>query len=682
MLPLNNKSKIGLLCTLLVLLVISVYWQVGRFEFLDWDDTIYITENSAIQSGVTYSGIKWAFSTFHATNWHPITWLSHMLDVQLFGMDAGWHHLSSVLLHIFNTLLLFLVLTRMTGLIGRSGFVAALFALHPLHVESVAWVAERKDLLSTFFWMLTVYIYAFYIQRPELKRYLLVAVCFAIGLMAKPMLVTLPLILLLLDYWPLKRFPIRYPVDSNAVVLGRQSSIAYLILEKVPLLMLSMASSVITFIAQDRGGAVTSINDSVAHGSVDAVAIGFGWGERISNALLSYTSYLGKTFYPIDLSFFYPFRSDVQSGLLIQSALLILSISLVAVWLIRHKPYIFIGWFWFIGMLVPVSGVVLVGWQSMADRYTYLPLVGIFIIIAWGLPDLLKRWPGCNKILASAAIFSIFACAVLSYIQVGYWRNNLSLYRHAVEATPESAFVHFKLGTTLAEKGAYEAAAVQLEEALRIQPFDLRARFNLGLVLLRSKQFKKAIKHFTEILNRYPSYTAAERQIDIARSMLRQQQMIAAVNDSPEIYMQRGMRLEQQGRVQDAILVYQQILQYKPEYIKAHQKLGFLFYRSGRVDEAIMHYKTLRRLQPDSAIVYYNLGLALADKNQLDEAIEQYQHALRIQPDWAEIYNNLGVALFRKGMADQAINNFKKALQIRPDYIQAKNNLNRVINAR
>ena len=663
------------------MITVAVYWQVGEFEFLDWDDTIYLTENTAVQSGVTVSGIKWAFSSFHATNWHPVTWLSHMLDVQMFGMNAGRHHLTNALLHICNTLLLFLILLRITGLAWRSFFVAALFAVHPLHVESVAWVAERKDVLSAFFWMLSIYCYTFYIQNQKLKWYLLVVICFAVGLMAKPMLVTLPFILLLLDYWPLKRFPIQCPLGCNTVAMGQRSSVAYLVLEKTPLLVLTIASSVVTFFAQDKGGAVTSLDDSMAHGSVDSVAIGFGMAERFSNAIMSYVSYLGKTFYPHNLSFFYPFRTDIQNEVLIQSALLILGVSLIAVWQIRCKPYFFVGWFWFVGMLVPVSGVVLVGWQSMADRYTYLPLVGVFIAVAWGVPELAKRWPGRKKILAFATATSILACVTLSYIQVGYWRNNLSLYQHAAEVVPESAFVHFKLGTTLAEKDDYDAAKVQFEMALRIQPFDLRTRFNLGLVLLRLKQFEKAIEEFNEILKRYPSYAAAERQIEIARSMLRQQQMMVAINNSPEIYMRRGMLFERQGRIQDAILVYKQIVQYKPEYIEAHQKLGFLFYKLHRVDEAIMHYKMLVRLQPDSAAVYYNLGLAFADKNQFDEAIEHYQHALRIQPEWAEIYNNLGVASFRKNLVEQAIKSFEKALQLKPGYIQAKNNLDRVIYA-
>jgi len=680
MLSLNNKSKSILICALLALITIAVYWQVGEFEFLDWDDTIYLTENAAVQSGVTFGAIKWAFSSFHATNWHPVTWLSHMLDVQMFGMNAGRHHLTNLLLHICNTLLLFLILLRMTGLAWRSFFVAALFAVHPLHVESVAWVAERKDVLSAFFGMLAIYCYTFYIQNQKLKWYLLVVICFAVGLMAKPMLVTFPFILLLLDYWPLKRFPTQYPLDSNTVMLGQRSSVAYLALEKTPLLVLTIASSVVTFFAQDKGGAVTSLDDSMAHASVDSVVIGFGMAERFSNAIMSYASYLSKTFYPHNLSFFYPFRTDIQNEILIQSALLVLGVSLIAVWQVRCKPYFFVGWFWFIGMLVPVSGVVLVGWQSMADRYTYLPLVGVFIAVAWGVPELAKRWPGHKKILAFSTAVSLLACAALSYIQVGYWRNNLSLYQHAAEVVPESAFVHFKLGTTLAEKGDYDAAKVQFEMALHIQPFDLRTRFNLGLVLLRLKQFEKAIEAFNEILKRYPSYVTAERQIEIARSMLRQQQMMIAINNSSEIYMRRGMLFERQGRIQDAILVYKQIVQHKPEYIEAHQKLGFLFYKLHRVDEAIMHYKMLVRLQPDSAAVYYNLGLAFADKNQLDEAIEHYQHALRIQPEWAEIYNNLGVAFFRKNLAEQAIKSFEKALQLKPGYIQAKNNLDRVIN--
>jgi len=677
MLSINNKGRSLLICVFLALVITIVYWQVREFEFLDWDDTIYLTENVVVQSGITFNSIKWAFSSFYATNWHPVTWLSHMLDVQLFGMDAGWHHLISVLFHTLSTLLLFLILTRITGLAWRSFFVAMLFALHPLHVESVAWVAERKDVLSAFFWMLAIYSYTFYIQHPGLKRYLWVIIFFAIGLMAKPMLVTLPFVLLLLDYWPLKRFSIKYPADGNTVVLGEKTAIRHLVLEKAPLLMLSIASAVVTFMAQEKGGAVTGASEPVAHASVDAAALNYGLLARLSNALTSYTSYLSKTFYPHDLSFFYPFRTDVQDLILIQSALLVLGLSFVAVWQARRRPYLFVGWFWFVGMLVPVSGVVLVGWQSMADRYTYLPLVGVFIVITWGVSEFTKQWAGRNKLLALTMVSLTVLCAVLSYVQVGYWRNNISLYQQAVKAVPDSAFVHFKLGTALAEQGEYKLAKVQFEETLRIESFDLRARFNLGLVLLRLQQFDKAIKQFDEVLKRYPSYTAAVRQIEIARAMLRQQ---TVVNNLPAVYMRRGMLLEQQGRIQDAVLLYQKILQYQPEHIQAHQKLAFLRYQLHQVDEAIVHYKVLVQLQPDSFIVHYNLGLALVDKGQFNEAVEHYQQALRIQPDLAQIYNSLGVALLQSGKVEEAIKHFQTALQKKPDYLQAKNNLNRAVN--
>jgi len=675
---LNNKSKALLICAFLTISTLAVYWQVNQFEFLDWDDTIYLTENPNVQSGITWESIKWAFGSFHATNWHPITWLSHMVDVQLFGMNSGWHHVSNLLLHIFNTLLLFLILSRITGLMWRSFFVAALFALHPLHVESVAWVAERKDVLSTFFGMLAVYCYTSYVQRPKFKWYLLVLVFFAIGLMAKPMLVTLPFVLLLLDYWPLKRFPIMCSDECNGHALDQRPSIFWLALEKAPLLALSIVSSVMTYQAQDKGGAVTAFDDSLNHGSV---AIDYGLIERLSNAVVSYASYLGKVFYPLNLSFFYPYRTGIQSEMLAQSALVIVVISLIVIWQVKRKPYLFVGWFWFIGMLVPVSGIVLVGWQSMADRYTYVPLIGVFIALVWGISELTKRWPKQTVILSSAMALSILICAVLSYIQVGYWRNNISLYGHAAETVPESAFVHFKLGTALAEKGDYKKAQTAFESALRVEPFDLRARFNLGLVLLRLKQFENAIEQFNELLKRYPSYTAAERQIKIARAMQKQQQIAAAINASPETYMRRGMLLEQQGRVQDAILVYKQIVQYKDDYIPAHQKLGFLFYKLQRVDEAIAHYKVLVRLQPNSFAVHYNLGLALVDRGQLNEAIDSYQQALRLQPATAEIYNNLGVAFFRNGMFEQAIENFRSAIRIKPNYAQAKNNLERAQNA-
>ncbi|HEC17229.1 MAG TPA: tetratricopeptide repeat protein [Sedimenticola sp.] len=666
-----RKYHGALAALFLALAVITVYWQTGRFEFIDWDDELYVTANRHVQAGLTLEGLRWAFTTFHATNWHPLTWLSHMLDVQLFGLDAGRHHLTNVLLHLGNTLLLFFVLRRMTGAMWRSAFVAALFGLHPLHVESVAWVAERKDVLSTFFGMLTLYAYARYAERPGLGRYLPVVLFFTLGLMSKPMLVTLPFLLLMLDYWPLGRLCGGSPQGLP---------VARLLVEKIPLFALTAASCVITFIAQKSGGAVTALSGAPVHEGGHAVTYYVGVGERISNALVSYACYLGKMIYPRDLAFFYPFREAVPGWQAAGAGLLIGVVSLTALYAIRRAPCFFVGWFWFLGTLVPVIGLVQVGWQSMADRYTYVPLIGLFIVIAWGAPELLRRRPGWKKGMAAAGLALVAAAMVLSLQQVRYWKDSITLYRHAVEATPDSGFAHFKLGTALAEQGALEQSLGHFREALRIQPYDIRARYNLGLALFQLKRFDKAIEQFAETLRIYPSFEPAQRRLNMARAMLERaaEPTRAPHGDPAAARMRAGLALEKQGRPDEAIREYEKALELNPDHVNAHQRLGVVLHRLGRLDEAIGHYREVVRLRPGSAAAHYNLGLALADQGRIDAAIGRYREALRIRPDFAEVYNNLGVALYRKGDFEQAIASFNEALRIRPGYAQARKNLERM----
>ena len=675
----HNKHHSALVCLFLSFAVITVYWQVSQFEFIDWDDELYVTDNQYVQAGLSLEGVRWAFTTLHATNWHPFTWLSHMLDVQIYGMDAGRHHLTNVLLHLANTLLLFFVLRRMTGAMWQSALVAALFALHPLHVESVAWVAERKDVLSTFFWMLTLYGYVCYVERPSPGRYILVILFFILGLMSKPMLVTLPFVLLLLDYWPLKRFNFGHSNDTDGPV--QRLSALRLVLEKVPLFALTIASCVITFIAQKSGGAVNPLSGAPVHDGGHAVTYYVGYGERISNALVSYVSYLGKTIYPQDLSFFYPFREVVPGWQVAIAGSLMSAISLMAFWMIRRRAYIFVGWFWFVGTLVPVIGLVQVGWQSMADRYTYVPLIGIFIIIAWGVPELLTRWPKRQLVLTVAMLLLVVVAMVMSWQQVRYWKNSIALYRHAVDAAPNSGFAHFKLGTALAEQGALDESLSHFHEALRIQPYDIRARYNLGLALFQQKQFDKAIEQFAETVRIYPSFEPAQRKLNMARAMQSRLAKSEIGQDSIVAHMRQGIELEKQGRFSEAAGEYEKALKLNSNNINAHQKLGVVYYRLGRIDQAIGHYREVVRIQPNSPVAHYNLGLAFVEQNQVDAAIEHYREALRIKPDFAEVHNNLGVALYRKRDYEEAVASFKEAIRIRPEYVQAKKNLEKVLSA-
>ncbi|MBL7207805.1 MAG: glycosyltransferase family 39 protein, partial [Desulfobacterales bacterium] len=418
--PFFTLRREGVVCLFLALTVLAVYWQVGNHEFVNYDDKDYITENQHVQAGLTLKSIAWAFTSTHAGNWHPLTWLSHMLDCQIYGLNPCGHHFTSVFFHILNSILLFLVFKRMTGAFWKSAFVAALFALHPLHVESVAWAAERKDVLSAFFWMLTMGSYIRYVERPGTNRYLLVLLFFALGLMAKPMLITLPFVLLLLDYWPLGRFHVRKPeaaqpseekpqkdtkskkrksrkrLAKNAVQAKKTTGSDYqwslalsLLWEKIPLFVLAAASSVVTFFVQQSGGAVRSL---------DALPL----FVRISNALVSYISYIVKMILPHNMAILYPHPKDFSIWQVAGACLLLACISFIAIRSMKRYPYFAVGWLWYLGTLVPVIGLVQVGLQSMADRYTYIPLTGIFIIIAWGISDLAAKWCYKKEWLAAA----------------------------------------------------------------------------------------------------------------------------------------------------------------------------------------------------------------------------------------------------------------------------------------
>ncbi len=437
----STKKPLLIISLLLSIITFMAYWQVTHCDFTTFDDPMYVTENSHIQDGLTVEGIIWAFTTGHAADWQPLTCISHMADVQLFGLQPGWHHLTNLLFHLASTLLLFLVLHRMTKALWQSAFVAALFALHPLHVESVAWVAERKGVLSTFFWMLTMGTYVSYVARPGLTRYLALLLCFALGLMAKPMLVTLPFVLLLLDYWPLQRLEQKElpqevlkplsrdkkkgkstppPVKAPVQPVGRWPLIRPLLTEKIPLFVLAVLSSIVTYLAQYHGGAV---------GSLEVLPL----GARIANAFVSYTAYMVKTLWPTNLAVFYPHPGSWPLWQVLGSVVLLLAITALVIRGAKKRPYAAVGWLWYVGTLVPVTGLVQVGSHAMADRYTYIPLVGLFIIVAWGVPELLKKWPYRKEALIALSALCLLCLFLVTWRQVGYWRNSIALYDHALE---------------------------------------------------------------------------------------------------------------------------------------------------------------------------------------------------------------------------------------------------------
>jgi hypothetical protein len=459
--------------------VLLVYREVGDHAFLVvYDDEEYVTRNAWVRAGLTWGGAAWAFTETHAANWHPLTFLSHMLDVELFGMDAGWHHRVNVAIHLANSALLYRVLLGMTGALWRSAFVAALFALHPLHVESVAWVAERKDVLSGLFWMLSMGCYAGYARRGGAGRYLLVAACLALGLMAKPMVVTLPFVLLLLDYWPLRRTAWLPPDGGGEPVPPRR-----LLLEKVPLLLLSAASCVVTYLAQSAWEAKAAYSAE----------------DRLANALVSYVRYLGKTFWPEALSIFYPHPADIGAGVpwwQAGGALLILSsVSVAAVRWIRSRPYIAVGWSWFLGTLVPVIGLVPVGAAAMADRYTYLPLVGVFLGLTWAVSEAFPGGRFRGAILGAAGGLVLLLLAVLAGRQTSYWKDSETLFRHASVVVPGNWVAYNNLGVAVSKAGRNDEAIRNFREAVRFNPNYFEAHANLGVALLRKGSIEEGKFH-------------------------------------------------------------------------------------------------------------------------------------------------------------------------------------------
>jgi tetratricopeptide (TPR) repeat protein len=568
----GHSIFIGLFLTVATLVV---FWQVHNHEFINYDDNLYITENDQVQKGLSRESVVWAFTTTHASNWHPLTWLSHMVDFQLYGLNPKGHHLTNVFFHLLNTLLLFYVLQRMTGALWRSGFVAALFALHPLHVESVAWVAERKDVLSTLFWLLTIWAYTWYVERPRRTRYLLTLLTFTLGLMAKPMLVTLPFVLLLLDYWPLGRFQVDQldtalgaPTQASLSTRSVSSQTLRLIWEKAPFFALAAASSVVTFLVQKGGGAVRPLER-------------FPITIRIANGLVSYVKYMGKMIWPSDLAVFYPHPgASLPIWQAVAAGLLLLSISIAVIRLAKNHPYLAVGWLWYLGTLVPLIGFVQVGEQALADRYTYVPLIGLFIIIAWGVSDIAAKWRYQRVVFIIAAGAPLLALMICTWRQLHHWNNSRTLWEYAVNLSPNDYYAYNKLGAALREQGKRDEAIAHFSQALRIKPDYVIAHNNLGALLIR------------------------------------------------------------QGKFDEAIGPLSQALKIKPDYEKAHNNLAVALYEQGKLNEAIAHYSQALRIKPDYAIAHNNMGDALARQGKLDKAISHFSEAVKINPDYADAHNS------------------------------------------
>jgi len=667
-----------LICLLLSSITLAVYWQVRNHEFVIYDDDLYVTENPHVQAGLTRESLKWAFTTTWASNWHPLTWLSHMLDCQLYELNPSGHHLTNVFLHLANTLLLFLVLKRMTGAAGKSIVVAALFALHPLHLQSVAWVAERKDVLSTLFLMLTLWAYLRYVEGPGLNRYLLTLLLFALGLLAKPMLVTLPFVLLLLDYWPLERYRIGPSDDDTRATAPAPShgkeprSIFFRLLsEKVPFFVLAAGSSIVTFLAQQGGGAIKTVE-------VFPVKI------RIANALLSYVNYIGKMIWPHRLAVLYPHPgSSLSMWQAAGAGLLLACLSIATVRAALRHPYLAVGWFWYLGTLLPVIGLVQVGSQAMADRYTYVPLIGLFIIVAWGMFELLERTRHGQILLVFSSVVMISLLMILSWAQARHWRTSVTLFEHTVQVTSNNYLAHNNLGAAMFEQGKLDEAILHYARALEIKPNYWSAHNNLALVLAEQGKLKEAFDHYQEALkikphdagihNNFGTFLAQQGKLDQAIAHF--SRALELKPDFAEVYSNLGNVFKQQGKMDKAIAHYYKALEIKPNHAEAHNNLGVLLAKQGKLKEARRHYSEALRLNPDSAETHNNLAVTLVELEEIEAAIPHYAKALDLQPDYAEAHNNLGNALSQQGKLKEALASFTKALEIRPNYPEAQNNL-------
>ncbi len=661
----GERKTFLIVCGVLVVCILAIYSQTSTFSHITYDDPQYVFANRHIQDGVTTQSLKWAFTQGHASNWHPLTWVSHMIDIGLFGLDSGKMHIVNMLFHIANSLLLFVLFRYATGSIYRSAFVAAVFAVHPQHVESVAWISERKDMLSTFFWMLTSISYVYYTRKPGVRRYLLVILLFALGLMSKPMLVSLPLILLVMDYWPLKRL-----AGEHGIGLSK------LILEKVPLVILATGSSVATYLVQQQGGATTTL-------VVPFVT-------RLSNAAVSLVNYIANMLWPVRLALFYPHPVDATPAIYVALSVVFLAVvTVLAVKYASRARFVLAGWLWYLISMLPVIGIVQVGKQAMADRYTYVTMIGLYVIIAWGVPALIERFADkrtvgdIKKISGYAAVVLIAILLFLSHKQTGYWESPLNLYRRNLEVTKNNALIHNNLGSVLYNMGNKEEAHRHFEKAIDIDPDFADALFNYALGLGAQGDFREAEKYLRRAIENRPDHAPALNWLGIARDA--QGDLKSAVKywktafeTKPE-YLEPAYNLSAAYEVlseeKKAVKVYERVLEIYPEEDKARYKLAVLLSGMGKEKDAIKHFEIVVKDRPDYALAHYNLGVAYHKTGDLADAERSYLEAIELDPSIAEAFCNLGVIMERKGDLQKAIEYYEEALYIKPDYKTAQSNL-------
>jgi len=606
----SSKSRLLLMGVCLVAAIIAIYWPVYKFDFVKYDDDVYVTDNKNIQSGFSLKNIQWAFTSGYASNWHPLTWFSHTLDYLVYKDFAGGHHITNILLHIANTLLLFYFLKKATDVIWPAVFVAAAFAVHPLHVESVAWIAERKDVLSTFFWLLTMIAYVNYAGGHKIKWYLSAFVFFVFGLMSKPMLVTLPFVLLLLDYWPLAR-----KISPRLFV------------EKIPFFICSVISCVVTFCIQHKSGAISDIEV-------------YGLKTRIGNVIISYADYILKMIWPNPLAILYPYPAKgLPTAKVIISAIILLLISIYFIWLARRHKFVLFGWLWYLGTLVPVIGLVQVGAHAIADRYTYMPLTGLFIIIAFGIKEFVKKKN--YKLFGFLAVVIIIIWSILAFQQVKYWKDSLTLFEHTLKVTGTNFIIHANYTACLNDIGRYSEAIEESKLLIAMKPESPEVRNDFGCGLMNAGRYNEALEQLHLALKYKPEF--------------------------PQAYYNLGNTLKKLGDYNEATVCYQRAIELKPDYIDAYLNLAIAFNEQHKFQQALDICDKEMKFDFDNVFVHGYRAMAMAGLGKTTEAIDEVRYVLKFRPNDVEMYRNLGILLIRNGQTAEAIKVYRQALRIDPN---------------
>jgi tetratricopeptide (TPR) repeat protein len=669
----NKPWQITAVCVVLVLVTLVAYHGVRNNDFVDYDDHSYVVENPHIQQGFTTASIEWAFTTFDQSNWHPFTWLSHMVDWSLYGNSPLGHHMTNVVLHTANSILLFLLLFYMTGYLGRSAVVAFLFALHPAHVESVAWISERKDVLCAFFFLTALLAYVWYVRRPSWKRYASVVIAFAFALMSKPMAVTLPFTLLLLDIWPLRR--IIFTPETRAHWLP---SFWKLCVEKWPLFMMSVLSSVITFIAQHAGHSISAL---------DALPL---W-VRILNAAISYCRYIRIMVWPYSLRAYYYYNPNHTSVIAaVLSAIALILVTALCWHYRKAKPYCLAGWLWFLGTLVPVIGIVQVGEQAMAERYTYIPFIGLFIAMVWLIGDAVANSPKIKLVTQLLVVAVLAACAVKTNAQVKVWKDTVTLFSHVLQIDLRGDIPNSSMGLAYAKLGRFAEAQQYFERALVYHPFDsLTLSYSAYCIMqtvmqthdpsylpLAGQRLELALRMDPEdrnaLADRSLWFTLMGRPKD-AETYSRKALAVRPDNISARLYLADALRA--QDKLEQAVQEYRQVIALDPDNYSAYNNLGIIYDRQGFKREALKEFRLSLAFKPDQAMPHYKIGKILTEMNQFRDAVDELTQAVRLDPGSANAHNGLGVALFQLGDHEKAVEQFNDAIQIDPTFAEVRRNL-------